>query len=96
MSMTHLDLGRLEGGDGTGEGGSDAGHFVCLLDVKKKSVCVQEWRFPWPTGCFWPCFFRGVLAILTKIFTPAPPMRKMFSGRRNIGGCLQRSQTLDE
>ena len=23
----HLDLGRLEGGDGAGEGGSDASHF---------------------------------------------------------------------
>ena len=31
---THRDLGRLEGGDGAGEGGSNAGHF------RRFDVCV--------------------------------------------------------
>ena len=37
---THLDLGRLEGRDGAGEGGGNAGHFCCwFLCCKEGEVC---------------------------------------------------------
>ena len=37
---THLDLGRLEGRDGAGEGGGNAGHFFggCVVVVCVKRV----------------------------------------------------------
>ena len=37
--VTHLDLGRLKGGDGANEGGGDAGHCCCLDCVKKVGGC---------------------------------------------------------
>ena len=40
----HLNLGRLEGGDGASEGGSDASHFDELDGGREGGVCVQEWR----------------------------------------------------
>ena len=37
---THLNLGRLEGRDGAGEGGGNAGHFCCwFLCCKEGEVC---------------------------------------------------------
>ena len=39
---TYLDLGRLEGGDGAGEGGGNAGHDVRWLLLVVGWVCVWE------------------------------------------------------
>ena len=36
---THLDLGRLEGRDGAGESGGNAGHDTCLVLSKEGCVC---------------------------------------------------------
>ena len=37
---THLDLGRLEGRDGAGESGGNAGHFCsCFFVLKEGEVC---------------------------------------------------------
>jgi hypothetical protein len=39
---TYLDLGRLEGGDGAGEGGGNAGHFGVRMCWWKGWVCRNE------------------------------------------------------
>ena len=39
-AYTHLDLGRLEGRDGAGERGGNAGHFCsCFFVLKEGEVC---------------------------------------------------------
>ena len=38
-ARTYLDLGRLEGRDGAGESGGNAGHDTCLVLSKEGCVC---------------------------------------------------------
>ena len=43
MCDAHLDLGRLEGRDGAGEGGGNAGHLRSLVDWCLFKERVREW-----------------------------------------------------
>ena len=81
---THLDLGRLEGRDGAGERGGNAGHFCSCFFVLKKGECAGMARGIEDT----PLYTAGI-----KIFWEDRGIGR-WSGQFRVPGCRVKSPTL--
>ena len=83
---THLDLGRLEGRDGAGERGGNAGHFCSCFFVLKKGKCAGMAREIEDT----PLCTAGI-----KIFWEDRGIGR-WSGQFRVPGCRVKSPMLDQ
>ena len=81
---THLDLGRLEGRDGAGESGGNAGHFCSCFFVLKKGECAGMARGIEDT----PLYTAGI-----KIFWEDRGIGR-WSGQFRVPGCRVKSPML--
>ena len=83
---THLDLGRLEGRDGAGESGGNAGHFCSCFFVLKEGECAGMARGIEDT----PLYTAGI-----KIFWEDRGIGR-WSGQFRVPGCRVKSPMLDQ